>query len=86
MSAIHVMFSCKMRMDAAIVITGTMYMYALVFTAPSTPTDQFHVTKQSADAPAPRNSMFNRLTWEANGLSVKRKSNRKRCGIMKISP
>ena len=52
--------SCKIKTEVATVITGTIYMYRLVFTAPSFFMAKFHVTKQSADTPTPKYKILNR--------------------------
>ena len=41
-------------------------MYTLVLSAPSILTETFQVTKQSAEAPAPKNSMLRRFAMSAN--------------------
>ena len=73
-------------MDVSTVTIGPIYMYRLVFTAPSTFTPKFQVTKQRADAPSPRYSRLKMQTvWAKSEGCIEISKNGARI-IMKNNP
>ena len=78
--------SFRMIAEKIIVITGTRYMKTLVFTAPRTFTEKFHVTKQSADAPKPRYRRFSMFFISPSAEKSKEASDEMNTGSMNIMP